>query len=326
MILTYKLKHKFNLSNDLDKAIKVANFAINNRNKLSSKEVSHIGLKSAISNQILRKYGKNKKCKLIKNVNLIIPNQSIKIENKILKILPLKLNLDIHNLPNFKKVNQIELSKEFAFISVEVVEALAFSPSSYVGLDRNATSHIAVLANPSTGKILKLGKSCLHIRNKYQYIRASAQKQKAIKFIKKRINNRESNIIKDINHKIAKKIIQYCFEHKSGLVLEDLKNIRNKKTKSKKLNRVINSWSFYQLESFIKYKALKYGVPIFKVSPHYTSQQCSKCGELGERNKKMFNCQKCKHTDHADVNAAFNIAKRQMLVQSLIDRDVDESL
>jgi len=64
MILTYKIKHNFNLSTELSQAKQIANFAIKNRNKLSSKEVSSIGLKSALSNQILRKYGRNKNCKI----------------------------------------------------------------------------------------------------------------------------------------------------------------------------------------------------------------------------------------------------------------------
>jgi len=152
----------------------------------------------------------------------------------------------------------------------------------------------------------------LHIRNKYRNIRKSAQKQGAYKFVKKTLGRREANIMKDIDHKIAKEIIQYCVENKVGLVLEDLKGIRKQKSKGRKLNGIVNSWSFYQLESFLVYKALRYGVPIFKVAPHYTSQQCSRCNAIGIRNGKRFSCQQCKHTDHADVNAAFNIAQRQM--------------
>ena len=65
-ILVVKIKHNTDLSSELKKAIQVANYAIKNRYKLLSANVSDIGLPSAISNQILRKYGKNKKCKKIK--------------------------------------------------------------------------------------------------------------------------------------------------------------------------------------------------------------------------------------------------------------------
>lgn len=107
-------------------------------------------------------------------------------------------------------------------------------------------------------------------------------------------------------------------------MLEDLKGIRKQKSKGRKLNGMLNNWAFYQLESFLTYKALRYGVPIQKVDPYYTSQQCSRCGMLGIRDKKHFSCQNCKHSDHSDVNAAFCIARRGR--SSDQDRDWLESL
>lgn len=323
MIITHKIRHQFDLSVELKQARQVAEFAIHNRSKLSSKEVSHIGLKSAISNQILRKYGRNRKCKSIKRVNLIVPNQVIKVENKMIRLVPLKMVLDISHLPSFIKVNQVELSKQFAYVSVEVKEAVAFTPTSFVGLDRNAISHCAVLTNVSTGKTLKLGKSSLHLRNKYRNLRSNAQSKAQYKRAK-RLSNRETNIMKNLNHQISKKIINYCLENKSALVLEDLKGIRKQKSRGRKLNGMLNNWAFYQLESFLTYKALRYGVPIMKIDPYYTSQQCSKCGMIGIRNKKHFSCENCKHSDHADVNAAFCIGRRGR--SSDQDRDWLESL
>jgi len=67
----------------------------------------------------------------------------------------------------------------------------------------------------------------------------------------------------------------------------------------------------------IEYKSKLQGVEIILINLSYTSQKCSRCGEIGNRQGKEFKCP-CGHVDHADVNVAFNIG------QSVIDRDITE--
>ena len=320
MILTYKIKHNQDYSSELVKAKLVANFAITNRDKLSSKYVSQLGLKASVANQLLRKYGRNKKCTKITSVNLIVPGQVIEIEDNTIRLVPLKLILDTSYLPKFTKVNQVELDATYAYISVTVCEKESYQPKSFVGLDRNTNGHVAVCANLSSGRVLKLGKSALHKRNKYKSLRKTCQSKSKFSFLKK-ISKKESNVLRDMNHKISRKILDWCYESKSGLVLEDLKGIRKGKH-SKSFNGTINSWSFYQLQTFLEYKAKLLGVPISYVDPAYTSQMCNRCSKIGLRTKKLFQCE-CGLIEHADVNAAFNIASKH--VQLLKDRDLSNS-
>ncbi|MEM3498726.1 MAG: hypothetical protein QXO68_05690, partial [Conexivisphaerales archaeon] len=49
-----------------------------------------------------------------------------------------------------------------------VPEENMIKPLSYLGVDRNATGHIAVVANPNTSKVLKLGKEAEHIHKEYK--------------------------------------------------------------------------------------------------------------------------------------------------------------
>lgn len=322
---TYKLRHHQDLSQELDKAIQVAQFAFENRGTekmVSSADVKHFGLKSAIANQIIRKYARNKKIKGVNphRVKLTVPNQAIKYDavNRTIRIVPLSIVLDSSYLPIFEKVNQVELDEEWAYITTSSTAQPTYEPIEFIGIDRNATGHIVVTANLETGRVGKYGKKAPHISKKYKSIRRNLQKHDALKAVKT-IKDREARISKDINHKISKHLVLAAKASQAAIVLENLKGVRKgtekkrggqKKGKiyNKQTRHTVSSWSFYQLQQFIEYKAKKHGVPILYVDPHYTSVACAKCGSTGQRDGKHFECLACGHVEHADVNAAFNIA------------------
>lgn len=324
MILTYKIKHGRDFSEELDKAREIAKFALEHKS-LSSKDVKHIGLKSVIANQILRKYSRNKNLKRINHVNLSIPNQGIKVdkEQRIIKISSLKLTFD-YQFPNlFTKVNQIEINNEYIFVSVTVPEGTPMETDNWIGVDLNTTGHVAVMANPETGKVMKLGKKAEHVHKKYKNIRRKLQR--AGKYgVVKRLKKRESRIVRDTNHKISHKIVNTAKEEGCGIKLEKLKGIRKSAKSSRRFRYSLHSWSFYQLQEMIGYKAKLLGVPIEYIDPYHTSKECSRCGMIGNRNAKSFKCPECGHVDHADSNAAFNIAMRPCIGQSVVDRDAIE--
>ena len=74
------------------------------------------------------------------------------------------------------------------------------------------------------------------------------------------------------------------------------------------------SWSFFQLRTFVNYKAVLKGIPVVLVNPKNTSRRCSVCGYISEDNRKSqasFVCTNpdldCKHSENADFNASKNI-------------------
>lgn len=324
LILTYQRCHQKNFSDELKKAKLIADYAVKNKkNKkvLTSKYVKHIGLKSALSNQILRKFS-GKTIKKAKNVNLVVPHQAIKWfpRKSLIKIVPMNFYFKWNPGRPCNHINQIEISNDRIFISVTYPEPEIIKPDdrNIVGVDLNATHHVACVASLSDGKILKLGKQGPNIRKMYFKKRKRAQEEGNIKMVKQ-MKNREYRRTKDLDHKISKKIVEYAQEKQSCIVLENLKDIRKRCTKgkgsrSRNLNRLVNNWSFYRLGEFITYKAKLYGVPLYKVPPHYTSQTCSRCCRLGKRNKKEFVCTNrgCDYRDHADINAGFCICKRYL--------------
>jgi len=325
MILTFKIRHNRDFTDELVKAKKIAEFGIKTK-ALSSAAVKHIGLKSAIACQILRKYSKNKKCKSASNVLLTIPGQVIKHdkEKQTIWIACLKLNLDYYFRNDFEKINQIEINDKYAFVSITIPDEKQIKPEGYIGVDLNTTGHSVVIGNPETGKVVKMGKNAHHIHKKYSKIRKNLQKKGKFGRLKKH-KNKENRIIKDMNHKMSRKIVNMANENNNGIKLEDLKGIKNRVKSSKSFKYSLNSWSFYQLQKMIEYKAKMLGIPVIYIEPQYTSQLCSRCGLIGNRNGKKFKCPSCNHVDNADVNASFNIALRpEGMYQFDADRDVSE--
>ncbi|MGI0102864.1 MAG: RNA-guided endonuclease InsQ/TnpB family protein [Nitrosotalea sp.] len=308
MILTYKIKHGRDFSDDLRKAKQIATYAIKTKSR-TSKDVRHIGLKSVIANQILRKYSR-RGIKGTKSVKLTVPRVGVKLDDstKTAYIPSLKLDIDCSYMPDFLKIRQVELGPEYAYCSVDVQEKPTTRPEKFIGVDCNTTGHVAVAAIPHTGKIHKLGKEALHMRTKYKNIRKRLQKQGKYSMLAG-IKRRESNILRTLNHKISARIVEIAVSEKSGIRFEKLKGIRKNKKHSKKFRYSLNSWSYYQLQQFVAYKARKQGIEVAYTAPAYTSKTCSRCGSLGNRQEKLFQCVRCGHADHADVNAAFNIGK-----------------
>lgn len=317
-LLTIKIKHNLKIKEHLKKGIEIANFAIKNRDKLSSKYVKNIGLHSSIASQILRKHGRNKKCKKInpKNIKLIIPGQAIKIVDKKIYLVPFRLYLINDSKYQPLKINQAELDENYVYLVFEIQDQNKLDTINNIGVDINSTGHCCVISNPNTGKIIKFGKEILHLKKKYKTLRTSFQKKKLFKKLKE-TKNKESNKTKDLNNKISRCIVNFAKSNNCGIKLEYLKGIRNNKNKilsNKNERHTLNNWSYYQLQQMIIYKAKLLGIPVYYINPSFTSKNCSRCGQLGRRCGKSFKCEKCKHVDHADVNAAFNIANSPVLI------------
>lgn len=320
MILTYKLKHNRDFSDELRKAKLVAQVAVESPKWLSSKSVKYIGLKSAISCQILTKYHKrNRNVKKIRSVKLTLASQSCKKSGDEIYIPCLQLRMKFDK--DVEKINQIELDNKYAYISCTVKEDPKFEIKTHLGVDCNTVGNLCTIAVKETGKVFKFGKYALHVRRKYKAMRRRLQKKGKYKKVKN-IGNKEQRICRDINHKISRKIVDLAVANKSVIRFENLKGIRKSKKSSKPFRGTLNSWSFYQLQQFVEYKAQQAGAEVLYIDPYMTSQCCSKCGHIGNRTKKDFECLNCGHFEHADVNAAFNIAlPSQALVQLSVDRD-----
>ena len=112
------------------------------------------------------------------------------------------------------------------------------------------------------------------------------------------------------NHKYSRAVIDYAIKKGCGIIqMEELSGI------SKKAKPFLKNWSYFDLQNKIKYKANEVGIKVITVSPSYTSQRCSKCGNIDENNhitQALFKCTSCGYSTNADYNASQNLAIRDI--------------
>jgi len=88
------------------------------------------------------------------------------------------------------------------------------------------------------------------------------------------------------------------------------------------------SWSFYDLEQKLKYKAVLHNDKVINADPHYTSQTCPVCGhvEKSNRNKKihLFCCKTCGYKSNDDRIGAMNLYR--MGINYLEDSQVPDTV
>jgi len=142
----------------------------------------------------------------------------------------------------------------------------------------------------------------------------------------RRMSGRQSRFQKDTNHVISKKIVAKALANECGIAIENLTGIRGRheKTVQKSQRNRLSNWSFFQLRSFIEYKALQIGIPVVAVDPRNTSRTCSECGHCEKANRKSqseFECKHCGFRCNADQNGAKNIRSRALAV-SVRNRDL----
>ena len=142
-----------------------------------------------------------------------------------------------------------------------------------------------------------------------------------------RFTEKERNFCRTYNHKISKSIIEFCVKNHAGILqMENLSGFGNKE-KSKEF--ILRNWSYFELQSMIKYKANLAGIKVVFIKPEYTSQMCPKCDAVDSKSrydpkdKTKFKCTGCGYEIHADLNGAINIARSKNYVNEAIDETVD---
>ncbi len=304
------------------------------RKKLTSAAFRHIEIGSMWINQTLRNANAKTKVKYFRQMWLEVNNQGyevLKSGNLYAVSFSLyrgrkgRIPLSVHSASHVEvldkivkgeaKLGSLKLCKSkkgvwYALISVLMEVPDAYEVKGWIGVDRGQ-NNIAVAALPKGFGRFWRGGRVKDLRRQFQRTRKKLCCAKQLKEVK-RLEQSERRIITHINHVISKELVQFASDLGMGLRFEDLSGCRKtmkqkKKTKSDAAeNR--DTWSFYQLETMARYKAIRAGVPVESVPAPYTSKSDHRNGVIGKRNGdwfKGFDGYRC----NADWNASQNIGQ-----------------
>jgi len=197
-------------------------------------------------------------------------------------------------------------------VTYEIEKLNMSDVSNVVGIDRGIR-FIATAYNSKGKTKFYSGKTIKQKREHYKALRKELQQVGTPSSRRriKAIGQRENRWMQDVNHCISKALVE---SNPAGtlFVLEDLTGIRSATEKILVKNRYVSvSWSYYDLEQKLTYKALKNHQLVEKVNPAYTSQTCPKCGHTEKANrdkhKHVFCCKNCGYKSNDDRIGAMNL-------------------
>lgn len=214
-------------------------------------------------------------------------------------------------------------------VTSEVAEVAPSDICNVVGIDRGINFLVATYDSKHKAGFVS-GRAVKQRRAKYKQIRKGLQQcgTPSSRRRLKAIGQRENRWMQDVNHCVSKALVENNPEH-TLFVLEDLTGIRHATERVKRKDRYVSvSWSFYDLEQKLKYKAARNHSMVINVSPKYTSQTCPICGhtERGNRDKKrhLFTCRNCGYHSNDDRIGAMNLYR--MGINYLTDKQVPDTV
>jgi transposase len=189
-----------------------------------------------------------------------------------------------------------------------------------VGVDRG----VAVSAALSTGELSSVpglreseARRLLRLQRRLARAKRGSNRRNRIKTaigrIKVRQTDRRKDWVEQTSTRLARRFdlirvedlkIKSMVRSARGTIAAPGRNVRAKAG----LNRSIHAAGWGRLVTRLEHKAPG---RVEKIDPAYTSQICHACGHRAAESREsqaVFRCRACGHADHADVNAAKNIA------------------
>ena len=220
------------------------------------------------------------------------------IGNKIGLLLPLKNHKHNKKFSNWKRAGSCRLLRNNGKYKIELIYEKAtpviHKSSKILAIDAG----INCLMSCSDGR--QIGLELKKLLNELN------QKQQKSKSYNRKLNQ--------IHNYVRWCVNQLDWGNLSDLVIENLKYIQigTKQRANKATRKLLSKWNLGLWYRAIEQKCEANCVCLHQVEPKYTSQTCSRCGNVDKKNRDgmLFRCTSCGYEANADLNASINILNR----------------
>ncbi|KRM19168.1 IS607 family transposase [Ligilactobacillus hayakitensis DSM 18933 = JCM 14209] len=256
----------------------------------------------------------------VRNINYSFVQKGTKISLNVLdERIKVSFNGDYLNFfdPSYKlgTAKLVKLKEHWFLhipVTIETEEWQKDDNQHVVGIDRGL--RFLTTSYDEKGKTnFVSGKSIAYKRKKYAYLRSKLQAKgtKSAKRKLKRLEHQENRWMSNVNHCLSKTLVKQ-YGQNTLFVLENLADVTFEKSNANKnLTRELHSWSFYDLQTKLIYKAQKSKSQVLIVSAKYTSQRCPKCGQIRKENRNHslheYKCVNCGFRTNDDRVGAMNL-------------------
>ena len=135
-----------------------------------------------------------------------------------------------------------------------------------------------------------------------------SRRHKRLLRCKGRMKAKHARVIRDMEHKISRAIVDVAVERHAGtIVLGDVRDIADGIDKGREHNQRMSQWNHGKVRTYVAYKAEAEGIKVALQSERYTSQTCPQCGHRHKPRGRRYVCRPCGFSGHRDVVGQVNI-------------------
>jgi transposase len=159
------------------------------------------------------------------------------------------------------------------------------------------------------GKLAERHKRDREKRRRKAKLRACLKK----KSVEKLPSTRNKKLARHVRQEINRAVNELYRGHPDAQVAYEHLNVAGMRFKARRMNAYLYASNLAHVSAQLDWGAAKRGIRARTVKSAYSSQECHRCHHVARENRpnqQTFCCVVCGHTNHADRNAAENLASR----------------